>query len=135
MSDDLDVLDAPADNAAGADKGVGDKATPADSGKTTGDQQARSQVDDTSSGDGEVAEKPAPKSRSRGGKAAKAPADAKPADEAGKGKAAPTDDDGLGFGEEDEDGSPKSPATWPDDWREKLAGGNEKLAKRLSRMA
>ena len=80
MPDDLDVLDAPADNAAGADRGVADKATPADSGKATGDQQAKGQVDEPSSDDGEVAEKPVPKARSRGGKAAKAPADAKPAD-------------------------------------------------------
>ena len=31
--------------------------------------------------------------------------------------------------------APAAPATWPDDWRQKMAGGDERLLKRLERMA
>ena len=43
-----------------------------------------------------------------------------------------TDDNGdmLGAGSDDGKGTPPS---WPDDWRIKMAGGDEKLAKRLER--
>lgn len=33
----------------------------------------------------------------------------------------------------DDDGEQPTPATWPDDWREKLANGDDKLLKRLGR--
>jgi len=56
---------------------------------------------------------------------AKAPADADAGDEG--------DDDGLGLAD-GEDGK-VAPANWPDDWREKMAGGDEKLLKELKRFA
>lgn len=44
-----------------------------------------------------------------------------------------TDDDLLGTGTED--ALVAAPANWPEDWRTKMAGGDEKIAKRLERMA
>jgi hypothetical protein len=38
-------------------------------------------------------------------------------------------------GEGPEDTKPDTPATWPQDWREKFAGNDEKLLKRLARFA
>jgi hypothetical protein len=55
---------------------------------------------------------------------AKAPTDADASDD---------DDDGLGLA--DGDDGKAAPAAWPDDWREKMSGGDEKLLKELKRFA
>lgn len=62
---------------------------------------------------------------------ADAPADAKPAAKTTSTKGTPTEDDPLGLEEDDGDARPQ--AAWPDDWREKMADGDEKLLKELKR--
>lgn len=88
-------------------------------------------------GDTAIAERPAPAPVDGKGKADPAPTDrtGRTADPA---KATPAkagddesdDDDGLDI--DDEDGG-KAPATWPEDWREKLAGTDDKWLKELKR--
>lgn len=141
MPDDIDLLDAPAGG--GAD---GKAPTDADKGSVQGgsergssdDAAGKYQADASDDGKGASDDgDAAPKGRKgRGSKVAKK---AEATDETGESGKAPAkaaaSDDELGFGDEDEDGNPKGPATWPDDWREKLAGNNEKLGKRLARFA
>lgn len=68
---------------------------------------------------------------------AKAPAKAAPKDPVsepavGAKDDAAVDDDGLGLDETDDDVA-KAPATWPDDWREKIAGPDTKFLSELKR--
>lgn len=147
MPDDIDLLDAPAKtDGAGGDTGVDDKAG-GDAGKPAASSadkavakiaaDAGADVEGDSAGDGD--DKPAAPAKGRAGKTQQAKGKADPAAAKGEQKPAagkaPGPDGELGFDEENEDGSPKAPADWPDDWREKLSAGNEKLAKRLARFS
>lgn len=102
--DNVDILEKPAPAAA-------DDAPAADAGKKpVSDADTGKAPDDgvNTEGDGDKPEQ-APKSRAA---------------------ASEDGDDDLGFSDEEKDAAP---AEWPTDWREKLAGDNDKLAKRLAR--
>ncbi len=71
--------------------------------------------------------------------AAKATGDDPPAGGDGTGQgdgitSALSDPDG-GDGEGDGDGKAAAPADWPDDWKQRMAGGDDKLLKRINRFA
>ncbi len=131
MPPDIDLLEAPSTPAtpAAPPEGSGRESAPASPAKT-----------DVTPSPAAPKEKSVSEPKARGGKQAKtekatpAEAAAKPLIEAPAADAADADgeDDPLGFDKETE-GDAKPQATWPEDWRDKIAGDDPKFLAELKR--